>query len=767
MSAKITNIRQLQSMGVFADRNAKTPSLGLRKYNLIYGFNGSGKSTLSRMFASLEVGGAHPNLPAGGSFEFALDDGTMYAAPGKLSGIERRVVVFNADFIEANLQWAQGKANPVFYIGVEQAEAAARLDKLDAQLPQLRERVLAAERAQGQAEKTLSNFKRDRAKIAAKSLHRGNRKYEAPQILEDYEAWKSDTIAPLDETALGAHEETLRATEALPGLTPLDFDVKVLSTAYSYIRDICGQTLSDVTLDEVQRFPDLLVWLQQGHAFHETHALDSCLFCGGVLKADRMAALKEALDDKIDQFIDRLNKTGLRLSAMIETLEFLKNRIGLPTAFDTEVRAAAADNRTATLTAINNAILMLRPLGALLDAKITKPATPVDASHLPSDAEVLAAEAQLGDAQAAFNALVERHNTIVSDFIPHRQKAESAMRRHHIADCRVELGSLIATNDQAIQSLKDARSAAADADDEAAKLRQQIRSHGAAADAINQLIRSYLGHQELAIRAIDEGYQLLRHGKVIKGSPSEGEKTAIALCYFLSTLEADGRKLKDLVVIVDDPVSSLDTKALNYACALLRSRLEDAAQIIVLTHNQQCLNEFRKAWKTKARPTDGRDPTATLVYIDVTLPEGSDKRISKLKEMPALLREYDSEYHFLFSHVLKFQSAGAEHSEHGYMMSNVLRRVLDIFLAFKCPGGSGLPGKIDELCKHYEELDRARLAALERLSQVESHSDNLDDLISFSSMTLEETKAATAALLDMMEKVDPRHLAALRRICRI
>ena len=104
--------------------------------------------------------------------------------------------------------------------------------------------------------------------------------------------------------------------------------------------------------------------------------------------------------------------------------------------------------------------------------------------------------------------------------------------------------------------------------------------------------------------------------------------------------------------------------------------------------------------------------------------------------------------------------------DHGYMIPNVLRRVLDVFLAFKCPGSSGLPEKIAKLCGEYPNLDRDRLAALERLAQVESHSDNLDDLLSFSSMTLEETRDAASALIDMMGQVDANHLAGLRRLCR-
>jgi hypothetical protein len=50
-----------------------------------------------------------------------------------------------------------------------------------------------------------------------------------------------------------------------------------------------------------------------------------------------------------------------------------------------------------------------------------------------------------------------------------------------------------------------------------------------------------------------------------------------------------------------------------------------------------------------------------------------------------------------------------------------------------------------------------RICALDRLAQIESHADSLDDLISFSSMTVEETRDATNTLLELMEQADESH----------
>ncbi|MEE4011285.1 AAA family ATPase [Roseibium sp. FZY0029] len=695
-----------------------------------------------------------------------MEDGIDFGHPSNPSGLEKRLLVFNGDFVETNLQWAHGKASPVFFIGIDQADAAKTLTVLETKIPQLRARVTAAEKAVSQAEKSFSTFKRDRAKLVAPRLHQGNRKYEAPQLTKDFEDWAALKISLVSDDELKAAEDTRRLEEPMPKIGTVSFDTSSICKAYQFIREICEQTLSTVALEEVQQHPDMLLWLKKGHEFHEQQHLNNCLLCGNTFSEKRLAQLKGALDNQIDEFVSRLAKTADRLNVVRTELSELETSAPSIDAFSIQLQPVFKDCKGAFLSTIETSKKHTDLLEEVLSAKRERPASPADTSHLPSQSEVENAAAKMGESLEKLNNIINQHNQTVSEFEKHREEAGIVIRQHYIAECRDDFAAHIKSLDDSVGAEKTAREELEKTNVKAETLRQKIRTHGPAAEVINQLIASYLGHDELTIVPIDEGYELHRFGKAIQGLPSEGEKTAIAISYFLSRVESDGRSLEDLIVVIDDPVSSLDTRALNYACSLIRSRLSNTCQLIILTHNQQCLNEFRKAWKNKARPPDGKDPTATFLFIDVVVPEGASKRVSSLVKMSKLLREYDSEYHFLFSRVLQFYEAGDDFSEYGYMMPNVLRRVLDIFLAFKCPGNSGLPGKIDEICRHYPDLDKDRMNALERLAQVESHSDNLDDLISFSSMTLEETKAATSALLEMMEKVDEKHTTALKRACR-
>lgn len=764
--AIINNIRTMKGMGIHADRDARSHSLDLRKYNLIYGFNGSGKSTLSRLFSSLQAGELHTKLPEGCSFEVVLDNGTVHGCPINPSGLEQRLLVFNTDYIEQNLQWAAGVANPVFYIGADQADAAAELTRVEGEIPKaetVKTLALAAEKA---ADKSFTTFKRERAKSIASRLHLGSRKYEAPALAKDFETWKDDAGKTLNEDELRAAEDTRRLDEPMPQIEPITFDASSIGTAYRFIVDICSQSLTTIALDEVQRYPDMLLWLKRGHEFHQANEATDCLYCGNEISSERRAQLTAALDNQVDQFVERLAKTAERLNTLIMTLSDIEESAPSKDALAAELRENFSEARKLISQEIKKTIVNFAALQEVLVAKRARPASPADTSRLSAETDVIATAEELAKAIAAINEIIIAHNQITDNFVRHKDEAETAIRRHFLFECRTDFAQHIkdlsdATADVTKKSnaLDELRSAATD-------LRQKIRAHGPAATAINKLVASYLGHSELTIHPVEEGYRLHRYGTPITGAPSEGEKTAIAISYFLSSIEADNRKLKDVIVVIDDPVSSLDTKALNFACSLVRSRLDNAGQVIILTHNLQCMNEFRKAWKSKARPPEDKDPTATFLFIDVAMLEGQTKRSSTIIEMSKLLREYDSEYHFLFSHVLRFVDKADGYDDHGYMIPNVMRRVLDVFLAFKCPGSGGLTGQLAKLYSDYPELDRDKLTALERLAQVESHSDNLDDLLSFSSMTLEEARAAAAALIEMMNHVDARHLASLKRLCR-
>jgi wobble nucleotide-excising tRNase len=759
--AIIDNIRVLKGAAVLADRKPSTPSLDFKRFNLIYGFNGSGKSTLSRIFAALQYGKKQLSLPDGCTFEIVMSDGAKFTYPDALAGLEKRVCVFNTDFIVENLRWETGEANPVFYIGVDQAEAAEQLKALEAALPITRTRHEGETKLLKQCEKAFSDYKRLLARTISERLRQAAR-YEASQLVADVEKLDASVVDRLSEADLDAATATCARSEPPAKVKSVVVPISALVETIAAAIELAPKSIGAIVVEGLNAHPEMVPWAKQGHEYHMSHDLKSCLYCGEVITEKRKNLLTAAFDDKFSKFVAEVSTATHHASECVEVLTTAKAAVPAAAQLSAEFQPPFE----AAASAFNNALDSVSPLLEIaLKALQERGATPTNTVpiSLPSLEEVTTRIEALETTRDAVNAICKQHADMIDDFVAHQKKAREAIRRHFVADNADEYTNHVNAISEAHSKDEEARLAVEKLEGDVLALRAKVQQHGPAADKINLLVKSYLGHGELTIVAVPDGYELHRRGALVTGAPSEGEKTAIAICYFLSTLEAEDRKVKDLIVVVDDPVSSLDTKAMNYSCALIRNRLADVAQLFILTHNQHCMNEFKKDWKKRARAVPA---TASLKFIDVSIPAGTTIRTAELIDLPKHLRDYESEYHYLFEKIIAFEQSAEGHFEYAFMMPNVLRRVLEIFLAFKVPRTGNLSDKIKTLCERHKDLDQDRLNALERLSQVESHSDNLDDLIAQSSMTIEESVDANIALIHLMETVDPNHLTDLRKYCK-
>ncbi len=79
-----------------------------------------------------------------------------------------------------------------------------------------------------------------------------------------------------------------------------------------------------------------------------------------------------------------------------------------------------------------------------------------------------------------------------------------------------------------------------------------------------------------------------------KYSLSEGDKSALALAFFLTKLEVDGN-IQDKIIVFDDPVSSFDLNRKSTTISKLLHFAQRSKQLFVLTHNIIFAGEF---WKS-------------------------------------------------------------------------------------------------------------------------------------------------------------------------
>ncbi|MFP6105814.1 AAA family ATPase [Helicobacter pylori] len=117
-----------------------------------------------------------------------------------------------------------------------------------------------------------------------------------------------------------------------------------------------------------------------------------------------------------------------------------------------------------------------------------------------------------------------------------------------------------------------------------------------------EIINNYLKALNLPKYSLNKDYRIVLNSDALENSEAEmilsdGEKTTLAFVYFLARLKLFYKKedLKNLVVVIDDPISSLDEQRIyNTTCLVAKINQElvgealenkDKAQVFVLTHN--------------------------------------------------------------------------------------------------------------------------------------------------------------------------------------
>ncbi|WP_374305090.1 AAA family ATPase [Ferrovibrio sp.] len=770
----ITKIKALNKVGIF---RAYTPAADMppfRQLNLIYGFNGSGKTTLSRVFSSLQTGALHGELPPDSAFEFELSDGTSIKSSDSLDRVKDRLLVFNVDFVDSSIQWKEGQAKGVYYIGSEQAELAKELDKKRAAFSQLNATTTVLEKGRDRAQRDFSEFKKDTAKTISLAANLG-RLYNATHLESDYakKSYNADLILANEDLELPILQSQILEKEPLPKISCVNKFPSNLLEIIDEAGTLLKKTLGHIALEEIEKHGEMLHWIKEGLDYHERHDLSSCLFCGNKIQAARLVTLKSSIDDRYDQFKSDVQKSSALLEGSQEALSGLLADIPSSELLVVDECRAEYSRLYSELRALVKDIsLALSSLTAEVKKKIRDINVSIDLSSILDRSQIVLTAKAAEECREKVEKLLELHNSVFDKFNNRKTLAHQKIREHFLAQSQSRFSTLKAAVKDTEDMLDRHLLVVRNADEEIRVLALKVQQHGPAAEAINDLLHAYLGRKDITISTTDDGFRIDRNNIQIRGgSLSEGEKTALSLCYFISKIKEQGKVLSDLIVVVDDPISSLDTKALNYAFSLLSGALSGAAQLIMLTHNLQFMlaakkwmigktehgADYRKLEKTN-KP---KIATASLFFLDVTQRD-VENREARIIEMPHLLREYDSEYHYLFWLLWSFCEA-AVNSPYFLVMPNVMRKILELFLAFKMPGSGGLGQKISQIPSDLG-LDVSRMRALERLVQLESHGDNLNDFLEHSSLTIEETKESASALMLLIRRYDEGHYNQMIRL---
>ncbi|TDP58122.1 AAA domain-containing protein, partial [Roseateles toxinivorans] len=160
------------------------------------------------------------------------------------------------------------------------------------------------------------------------------------------------------------------------------------------------------------------------------------------------------------------------------------------------------------------------------------------------------------------NDLIAQSNSITNNFAAEKAAAIRRLKNHYANQFTIDFNTEDAANRRTKLLQQVARFDRAKEQANVKLKEQQARINRAqnGREKINERIVNLLNSSALQIDVVSEGgndrFILKRNGRIAKHL-SEGEKTAIAFAFFLTKLFEEP-KLDDVIVYIDDPISSLD-----------------------------------------------------------------------------------------------------------------------------------------------------------------------------------------------------------------
>ncbi len=757
-----------------------------KKINILYGRNYSGKTTLSRVIRSLEIGELPANYDTP-EFSVTTDAGTITQAQ---IPSQDHIRVYNRDFVRSHLAFggeSEGDVTPFAIIGRENNTVEAEIAQIEKYLgsaeAQMGLRHRYAEKfAEHQQKQKSENEAQEglRAKLRKKANEppdgiKYNNFYNEPtynitRIDADIETIRDRSITALDDDAKRLKEDLLKE-EPLPSIeSALEFAAS-LSTLVQTSRDLLTKEIAPT--EPIQALINdaiLQEWVREGIPHHKGKR-DSCGFCGQRLPEDLWERLdrhfsKESgqLREELDQHLQdlRLERKG---AAEILDIEQAQLYAGLHKEFASS--KLVLDGEVAKYHVV---------LDALADAASARARDIFTPGVLP---EYTDNTAQIESAISHLNALVERSDQKTESLDKDQQKARNELRLSEVAEFiqtidldgeETKVTSLRVEEDHLKAEVNTLGAEIKEEEKKISALQVQLKDEKKGADRVNEYLNQYFGHEGLRLEAIEDGELRAYRFQIQRGDKpaydlSEGECSLVSFCYFMAKLEDADSKQAAPIVYIDDPVSSLDSNHIFFVFSLIEDLvarpIRDGSgafeQLFVSTHNL----EFLKYLKRLSLPK--KDNEHFLVI--------GKSQTSTIELMPGYLRNYVTEFNYLFEEIYTCSNSDNATSAHHcfYNFGNNLRKFLEAFLFFKYPATANDSVTHTSRIVRFFEGDQIAATLVKRLTHEFSHLGGVFDrsaqpidhaeiskMATFVLKKIKDNDAAQfACLLDSIGKPDP------------
>uniref|UniRef100_B8DMH4 Protein CR006 P-loop domain-containing protein n=1 Tax=Nitratidesulfovibrio vulgaris (strain DSM 19637 / Miyazaki F) TaxID=883 RepID=B8DMH4_NITV9 len=648
------------------------------KFNLIFGWNGSGKTTFSKILSHI----SQKTIPSNWNMRLLFDHGCFDRRSILSSDNKFDIKVFNSKAIQDMFFTEKTPIAPVVYIGKGDSSLARRRVALQKGYNKLAayKRKITDEISTIKLDSLFTDVGRairNNAQCPMNMTYRNFDKRDVEQIFRDFADGTTPDGAKLltvDEydTITQKKNSTYKKPIIIQPLPDIDF---------KKITDNCRDTLSKTasTISEIEINKAFRDWVESGFSLHKSHNMSQCQLCGNQISSDRQKTLSEIFTDAHNDILRSITIQQDLISKNINAIKDWEASVPHPaTLFDhyTEKYSIAF---ALVKEKIDFACEEMRTLSTLLEQKKhntdKKQVHSLHTPHISNDCLK-----ELFSIALLHNNESDNHSRCV-------ENAQSMIASHHI----LENFEIYTQKTNQFTYLTDRQKnisiALEKTDKKLNHISAQVKDTLKPAHELTTELADYLGRKELEFTVEQNGYIIRRNGTVISDL-SDGEKTAIAYLYFLKSLSDESNDISSSIIVIDDPVSSLDTNALYNAYSYTKEKTINAHQLFILTHNYMFFRLI-KSWIT--REHDSENNKLCGIYTFETF-FSSGTRSSKLTKTRQVFKDYETEYHYLFETCYKccISCSPEKCGEKCYMLPNVARRVLETFLSFSFPTKTSL-----------------------------------------------------------------------------
>lgn len=341
-------------------------------------------------------------------------------------------------------------------------------------------------------------------------------------------------------------------------------------------------------------------WVSKGRDYVD-EARGKCPFCQNQAPANLKHDLAQYFEGGFDAALQRSIKIESAVKVLAVKLEGEISALEVALSGDVEV---AEEDFSPAISRVREAAKLLL---SELRERSAHPTQPIAVSDVDA---VVSELAKLVDAE---NEKIEQHNQIVENAGVERAKLVNDGWVAFLSGTAVSIemkkfNGFDSRKQKVITGLRTKISESEQEDNLANPkiddLQKSISNTSDVADKINKLLTA-MGFHRFRLSSAGEssgGYRIVREDDTPAfDSLSEGEKSFICFAYFWESLfgsEVASGVPEDVVAVIDDPISSLDSDALFMIAAYIRDAANLALkgttnlrQLIVLTHNTQFHHE--------------------------------------------------------------------------------------------------------------------------------------------------------------------------------